>query len=208
MRCPATWRRPSRFPRRRIHPGTGHAGGAAADYRDVFTSDHDGVLRYELQGRYAPSQSWITLNHRDPCGRTPTEFRVVARHRDDGQQPGVNRRRHVRVDCDWPVTAVGVELTGRETAFEATIRNISTSGLYLEAKISANLAVDKPLRITLPEPVGVVEAIVRRFLEHHTAGANTTSWGVEFTKLTLAQRAHISRLVFTAARHARDDRAA
>jgi c-di-GMP-binding flagellar brake protein YcgR len=113
----------------------------------------------------------------------------------------VNRRRHVRVDCDWPVTAVGMELTGRETAFDATVRNISTSGLYLEAKITANLAVDKPLRITLPEPVGVVGAIVRRFLTH---GAATTSWGVEFTTLTIMQRAEISRLVFTAARCARD----
>jgi c-di-GMP-binding flagellar brake protein YcgR len=113
----------------------------------------------------------------------------------------VNRRRHVRVDCDWPVTAVGIELTGRETAFDAIVRNISTSGLYLEARVSANLAVDKPLRITLPDPVGVVEAIVRRFLEH---GAGTTSWGVEFTSLTAGQRAHLSRLVFTAARLARD----
>lgn len=113
----------------------------------------------------------------------------------------MNRRRHVRVDCDWLVTAVGIELTGRETAFDATVRNISTSGLYLEAKIGANLAVDKPLRITLPGDVGVVEAIVRRFLAH---GADTTSWGVEFANLTIAQRAHIARLVFVAARHARD----
>ena len=58
--------------------------------------------------------------------------------------------------------------------------------------------------ITLPDPVGIVEAIVRRFLEHDKAGAGTTSWGVEFTNLTIAQRAHISRLVFTAARAARD----
>jgi c-di-GMP-binding flagellar brake protein YcgR len=115
----------------------------------------------------------------------------------------VNRRRHVRVDCDWPVTAVGIELTGSETAFEATVRNISTSGLYLEARIGANLAVDKPLRIELPGDVGVVEAVVRRFLEHGEAGAGTTSWGVEFENLTVAQRAHISRLVFTAARLAR-----
>jgi c-di-GMP-binding flagellar brake protein YcgR len=119
----------------------------------------------------------------------------------------MNRRRHVRVDCDWPVTAVGIELTGRQTAFEATVRNISTSGLYLEAKVSANLAVDKPLRISLPDPVGVVEAVVRRFLEHNTTGADTTSWGVEFVNLTLSQRAYISRLVFIEARHARDDRA-
>jgi c-di-GMP-binding flagellar brake protein YcgR len=115
----------------------------------------------------------------------------------------VNRRRHVRVDGDWPVTAVGIELTGNETAFQATVRNISTSGLYLEATIRANLAVDKPLRVALPDPVGVVEAVVRRFLEHGAGGAATTTWGVEFVNLTLSQRAHISRLVFTAARLAR-----
>jgi c-di-GMP-binding flagellar brake protein YcgR len=111
----------------------------------------------------------------------------------------VNRRRHVRVDCDWPVTAVGVKLTGRETAFEATVQNISTGGLCLEAKISANLAVDKPRRIVLPGGVGEVEAVVQRFLEHDTAGAGATRWGVEFTNFTIAQRARISRLVFTAA---------
>ena len=116
----------------------------------------------------------------------------------------MNRRRHVRVDCDWPVTAVGIELTGRETAFEATVRNISTSGLYLEAEISANLAVEKPLRITLPGDVGVVEAVVRRFLEHDTPATASNSWGVEFTSLTVAQRAHIARLVFAAARQAHD----
>jgi hypothetical protein len=167
----------------------------------MSTSDHDDFPAYELQGRYAPSRTWITLNHRDPWGHRPTEFRLVRRDGDADRQPGANRRRHVRVDCDWPVTAVGIELTGRETTFEATVRNISTGGLYLEAKISANLAVDKPLRITLPDPVGVVEAIVRRFLEHNKAGTNTTSWGVEFINLTMTQRAHISRLVFTAARN-------
>jgi c-di-GMP-binding flagellar brake protein YcgR len=167
----------------------------------MFESDHDDVPAYELQGRYAPSTVWVTLDHRDPWGHKPTEFRVVRRDGGAGRQPYVNRRQHVRVDCDWPVTAVGIELTGRETTFEATVRNISTGGLYLEAKISANLAVDKPLRIMLPDPVGVVEAIVRRFLEHSKDGANTTSWGVEFTNLTMTQRAHISRLVFTAARN-------
>ena len=116
---------------------------------------------------------------------------------------GVNRRRHVRVDCDWPVTALGFELTGRETEFKGTVRNVSTGGLYLEAKVTANLAVDKPLRITLPDPVGVVEAVVRRFLEHDPGRGDVSRWGVEFTNLTVSQRAHISRLVFTAARLAR-----
>lgn len=116
----------------------------------------------------------------------------------------VDRRRHVRVDCDWTVTAVGIELTGRETRFDATVRNMSTSGLLLETQIGANLAVDKPLRITLPGDVGAVEAVVRRFLEHGAGGMNTTRWGVEFTNLTITQRAHLSRLVFTQAKLARD----
>jgi c-di-GMP-binding flagellar brake protein YcgR len=102
------------------------------------------------------------------------------------------------------VTAVGVELTGRETHFDATVRNISTSGLFLQARVAANLAVDKPLRITLPGDVGVVEAVVRRFLEHGTDGTDTTRWGVEFTSLTITQRAHLARLVFTQAKLARD----
>ena len=120
----------------------------------------------------------------------------------------MNRRRHVRVDCRWPVTAVGIELTGRETRFDATVRNASTSGLFLEAEVAANLAVDKPLRIVLPGGVGEVEAIVRRFLEHGSDGSNTTRWGVEFTWLTLSQRAHLARLIFTAARQAADAEAA
>lgn len=120
----------------------------------------------------------------------------------------MNRRRHVRVECDWPVTAVGIELTGRETQFRGTVRNASTSGLFLEAEVAANLAVDKPLRIDLPGGVGEVEAVVRRFLEHGTDGSNTTRWGVEFTDLTLAQRAHLARLIYTAARQAADAEAA
>lgn len=120
----------------------------------------------------------------------------------------MNRRRHVRVECDWPVTAVGIELTGRETRFRGTVRNASTSGLFLEAEVAANLAVDKPLRIDLPGGVGEVTAVVRRFLEHGTNGSNTTRWGVEFTELTLAQRAHLARLIYTAARQAADAQAA
>jgi len=64
---------------------------AAADYRDMARSHHDGVLAYELQARYAPGEAWITLDvcssrnvaveeallHRDPWGRPPTEFRAV-----------------------------------------------------------------------------------------------------------------------------------
>ena len=71
------------------------------------------------------------------------------------------------------------ELTGTETRFDAMVRNASTSGLFLEAQIAANLAVDKPLRIALPGDVGVVEAVVRRFLEQGTDGTNTTGQEAE-----------------------------
>lgn len=50
------------------------------------------VLAYEIQGRYAPGEEWVTLDvcssrlvaveealfRRDPWGRVPTEMRVVA----------------------------------------------------------------------------------------------------------------------------------
>jgi hypothetical protein len=75
-----------------IHRADRHAANIPADYRVMFESDHDGVLAYELQGRYASGEEWITLDvcnsrmvaveeallHRDPWGRAPTEFRVVA----------------------------------------------------------------------------------------------------------------------------------
>lgn len=74
-----------------IHRADRHAAPAPADYRVMLESDHDGVLAYELQGRYAHGEAWITLDvcssrlvaveeallRRDPWGRTPTEFRVV-----------------------------------------------------------------------------------------------------------------------------------
>jgi PilZ domain-containing protein len=115
---------------------------------------------------------------------------------------GMNRRRHFRLDCDWTVTASGVELNGETRRFEATVRNVSMSGLLLEAAVVANLWGDKPLTIDLPGGVGAVEAIVRRFLEYGTDGSGTTRWGVEFTELTVTQRAHLARLMFTEARHA------
>jgi hypothetical protein len=57
-------------------------------------SDTDTVLAFELQARYAPGATWVTLDvcgsrmvaveeprfHRDACGRRPAEVRVVAVH--------------------------------------------------------------------------------------------------------------------------------
>jgi hypothetical protein len=72
-----------------------------ADYRVMFESDHDRVLAYELQGRYAHGEAWITLDvcssrlvaveeallRWDPWGRTPTEFRVVRLFGGDRRRP-------------------------------------------------------------------------------------------------------------------------
>ena len=55
-------------------------------------SDTGSVVAFELQARYAPGETWITLDvcssrmvaveealfHRDAWGRTPAEVRVVA----------------------------------------------------------------------------------------------------------------------------------
>lgn len=113
---------------------------------------------------------------------------------------GFDRRQHFRLDCDWDATVSAVEQTGATTTFDATVRNVSMSGLLLEAAVVANLWADKPLTIDLPGGVGTVDAVVRRFLEYASDGSRTTRWGVEFTQLTMTQRAHLARLMFTEAR--------
>jgi hypothetical protein len=120
------------------------------------------------------------------------------------QARGSDRRRHVRVDCEWTVTVSAFELMGAEKVFDATVRNVSMSGLLVEAAVVANLWEDKPLTIDLPGGVGVVDAVVRRFLGYGSEGSRTTRWGVEFTGLTRTQRAHLARLMFTEARLAQD----
>lgn len=59
-------------------------------------SDTGSVLAFELQARYAPGETWTTLDvcgarmvavdeglfHRDAWGRPPAEVRVVAIHRE------------------------------------------------------------------------------------------------------------------------------
>lgn len=115
---------------------------------------------------------------------------------------GRDRRRHVRVAGSWTVTASGIEHTGGVRRFEATMLDISVSGILLEAAITANLWADKPLTIDLPGSVGAVAATVHRFLEYGQQGSHTTRWGVELTGLTMVQRVQWARFVFTAARHA------
>ena len=119
------------------------------------------------------------------------------------------RRRHVRVDGNWPVTVHGIEHTGAVRTFSATILNVSLSGVLLEAEITSNLWADKPLAIDLPGGVGSTNAAVRRFVEYGDDTHKTSRWGVELTQLSVEQRALWARFVYTAAHetgHALTDR--
>jgi PilZ domain len=114
--------------------------------------------------------------------------------------PGRDRRRHVRVEGVWPVTAHGVEHTGMIRPFAATMLNISVSGILLEAAVTANLWTDKPLTIDLPGGVGSALATVRHFVEYADEEAQSISrWGIELRDLTVHQRACWGRFVYTAA---------
>jgi PilZ domain len=113
--------------------------------------------------------------------------------------PGTERRRHFRVDGEWPIPVAGAEPTGSTSEFEALARNISMSGILLETAVSANLWVDKPLTLTLPGGVGPTRAFVRRFIEYGAAGRSRTRWGIEFGEMTIQQRGLWARFVFSEA---------
>jgi hypothetical protein len=111
---------------------------------------------------------------------------------------GAERRRHFRVEGEWAVRVDGIEHT-RVSEFEGLALNISMSGVLLEAAVSANLWVDKELRVTLPGGVGEVDAIVRRFLAYGEGGHKRTRWGIEFGEMSVQQRAHWARFIFSEA---------
>jgi c-di-GMP-binding flagellar brake protein YcgR len=113
--------------------------------------------------------------------------------------PGTERRRHFRVEGEWAIPADAVEHTGATTKFEGTALNVSMSGLMLETPVNANLWVEKELLVTLPGGVGPVNAIVRRFLEYGEDGHKRTRWGIEFADLSVQQRAHWARFIFSEA---------
>jgi hypothetical protein len=113
---------------------------------------------------------------------------------------GSERRKHVRVDGNWPVTAHAVEHTGEVRTFAATMLNVSLGGIRIEAAVTANLWADRPLTIDLPGDVGAATVTVRRFVEYGQGGATTSRWGVELTDLTIHQRVLWGRFVYTAAR--------
>jgi c-di-GMP-binding flagellar brake protein YcgR len=114
--------------------------------------------------------------------------------------PGLDRRRHFRVEGTWDVRVVAVEQTGSVSEFDARALNISMGGVLLEAVVQANLWVDKPMLITFPSAGTPVPAVVRRFLDYGDEGRTTTRWGVAFTDLTLEVKATWTRFLFSEAR--------
>ncbi|HEY2788589.1 MAG TPA: PilZ domain-containing protein [Gaiellales bacterium] len=113
--------------------------------------------------------------------------------------PGSERRRHFRVEGEWPILVDAVEHDGAVTASEGNALNISMSGIMLEAAVKANLWVDKELTLNLPGGVGPVRSHVRRFLEYAADGHKRTRWGIEFAELDVHQRGLWARFIFTEA---------
>ena len=112
---------------------------------------------------------------------------------------GTERRRHFRVEGEWPIRVDAVEHDGTVSQFEGNALNISMSGIMLEAAVKANLWVDKELILILPGGVGEVKAYVRRFLEYAADGHKRTRWGIEFAELDVHQRGLWARFIFTEA---------
>jgi hypothetical protein len=113
---------------------------------------------------------------------------------------GAERRRHFRVDGEWPVRVAAVEMTGSVSEFDAKALNISMGGVLLETHVHANLWVEKPLQMAFPRADGPVPATVRRFLAYGDDRQTTTRWGVEFATLTVPERAMWTRFLFSEAR--------
>ena len=114
--------------------------------------------------------------------------------------PGLDRRRHFRVEGVWDVHVAAVEETGAVSEFEARALNISMSGVLLETAVKANLWVGKATSISFPTAGTPVPAVVRRFLDYGDEGRTTTRWGVEFAGLTLEVKATWTRFLFSEAR--------
>jgi hypothetical protein len=112
--------------------------------------------------------------------------------------PGTERRRHFRVDGEWPIPVDAADDGGVVTEFMGKALNISMSGIMLEAAVKANLWVDKELTVVLPG-IGPVKAVVRRFLEYGADGRKLTRWGIEFADLDVHQRGLWARFIFTEA---------
>jgi c-di-GMP-binding flagellar brake protein YcgR len=114
--------------------------------------------------------------------------------------PGLDRRRHFRVEGEWDVRVAAVEQTGSVSEFDARALNISMGGVLLETVVRANLWVEKPMSIMFPAAGTPVPAVVRRFLDYGDEGRTTTRWGVAFTELTLEVKATWTRFLYSEAR--------
>jgi c-di-GMP-binding flagellar brake protein YcgR len=114
--------------------------------------------------------------------------------------PGLDRRRHFRVEGEWDVRVAAVEQTGSVSEFDARALNISMGGVLLETVVRAKLWVEKPMSITFPAAGTPVPAVVRRFLDYGDEGRTTTRWGVAFTELTLEVKATWTRFLYSEAR--------
>jgi hypothetical protein len=112
--------------------------------------------------------------------------------------PGLERRRHFRVEGDWTIRVDAVDETGAVSEFEGRALNISMSGILLEASVDSNLWVDKNLTLILPG-AGPVPAVVRRFIEYAADGHKRTRWGIEFGALDVHQSGNWARFIFTEA---------
>jgi hypothetical protein len=114
------------------------------------------------------------------------------------------QRRHLRAHGRWPVRVTTIDEAGQTTQISATAIDISVSGMLLETAVASNLSAEKPVAITLPDDVGTVGAVVRRFVDHAEGGHPNVRWAVELAGLTFVQRARWARFVFIAARLERD----
>jgi hypothetical protein len=114
--------------------------------------------------------------------------------------PGGERRRHFRVEGEWPVRVAATEMTGSVSEFDAKALNISMGGVLVETAVHANLWVDKVLELAFPRAGGPVPATVRRFLAYGDDRRTTTRWGLELAPLSVPDRAMWTRFLFSEAR--------
>lgn len=96
---------------------------------------------------------------------------------------GSERRRHKRYACH-----AAVKVTWGEVAFEATLRDISASGMYVETQEQLWARAQFSALIMLPEPIRV-ECIVRRV----DAGKGMV---VEFTEFTQETKMNLNHLLW------------
>jgi len=93
------------------------------------------------------------------------------------------RRRHARYPCK-----AQVEITWGEVTLDATLRDISASGMYLETHESLWARAEFSARVLLPEALRV-ECVVRRVDQ----GKGMV---VEFTELNQETRMNLNHLIW------------